>query len=145
MIKKYKKYRWAQRILFWLAIASCIIPTLWATVSVGVTVETAGRRIALSAVAVLMFGTVALIVLKSLIMKFISKLPFTLTVLIGVGVLFMVLVGIRQILDEAVFVVGVSLAGAFLGFGFEAAHMICKAQANEIKELYLRKAGSADV
>ena len=90
MIKKYKKYRWAQRILFWLAVASCIIPTLWATVSVGVTVETAGRRIALSAVAVLMFGTVALIVLKSLVMKFVSRLPFTLTAMLrrGLGCIF---------------------------------------------------------
>lgn len=145
MIKKYKKYRWARRILLWCAIASCIIPTLWATVSVGVSIETVGSKIALSVVTVLMCGTVLLIVLKSLVMKFISKLPFTLTVLIGVGVLFMILIGIRQILDDALFVVGVSLAGAFVGFGFEAASMICKAQAIEIKELYLRKAGGEDV
>ncbi len=145
MIKKYKKFRRVQRILFWLAIASCIVPTLWATVSVGATIETAGRRIALSAVAVLMCGTVALIVLKSLVMKFVSKLPFTLTVLIGVGMMFLVLIGIRQILDDAVLIMGVSLAGAFVGFVFEAASLICKAQAIEIYDLYLRKAGSEDV
>lgn len=145
MIKKYKKYRWAQRILFCLAIASCVIPTLWTTISVGVTIETVDRRIALGGVAVFVCGAVALIVLKSLIMKFLSKLPFTLTVLIGVGVMFLVLIGIRKILDDAVLIVGVSLVGAFVGFGFEAASMICKAQAAEIKDLYLRKAGGEDV
>ena len=142
MAKRYKKFKWAQIILFSLAVISCIIPVIVAAFKIGVTVKTTESKFALGGVAVFFCAIIIIIVFRSLVGKFISKLPFTLSVLISIGALLLLMLGLKYIIDDAISILCVGLIGAFAGFCFEAASMICKAQAEEAKEIYLRGAGN---
>ena len=138
--KRYKRMRWCQYALFALAILSCIVPVLLAVFKVGATVKTTEGKLALGGVAIFVGAIVALIVLRSLVIKFLSKLPFTLTALVSVGALLLLCLGLRSIINDAIVILAVGLVGAFVGLVFEAASMVFRAEADDAREMYLRGA-----
>jgi Na+/melibiose symporter-like transporter len=136
MAKEYKRYRIAQYILFVLSIISCLIPAVVAAFRVAPSVKSTESKIALGGVAVFFCGVIALIVLRNLVKKLIAKMPYTLAVLITVGILLIFMLLIEKIVDDAIVILIVGVVGAGVGLLFELASMWCKVRADEIKDIY---------
>ena len=136
MAKEYKRYRIAQYILFVLSLISCLIPAVVAAFRVAPAVKSTESKIALGGVAVFFCGVIALIVLRNLVKKLIAKIPYTLAVLITVGILLIFMLFIEKIVDDAIVILIVGVVGAGVGLLFELASMWCKARADEIKDIY---------
>ena len=90
-------------------------------------------------------AVIALIVFRGLVVKFIQKLPYTLTVLISVGSMLAFVILIKKIADDATAVLLLGLIGAAIGFVLELASMVCAMYAEEAKELYYRGIGQNNV
>lgn len=138
MKKRYKRFRWAQYILFVLSIASCTLPIVVSSIRIIPTAKTTGSKFALGGVAAFFCAVIVLIVCKSLVVKFISKLPFTLTVLLSIGAMLLLMLCLKQIIDDAIAILLVGLIGALAGFALELGSMLCKSMAEEAKAIYLR-------
>ena len=136
--KRYKTFRWIQYITFVASIIACALPVVLSCIKAAPSVEKNGGKWALGGVAVF-FGTIILlIVFRSLVSKFVSKLPYTLTVMVSVGAVMGLVCCLKQIINDAIAILAVGLVGAFVGFVLELIAMYCKAKADEVKELYVR-------
>ena len=136
--KRYKTFRWIQYITFVASIIACALPVVLSCIKAAPSVEKNGGKWALGGVAVF-FGTIILlIVFRSLVSKFVSKLPYTLTVMVSVGAVMGLVCCLKQIINDAIAILAVGLVGAAVGFVLELIAMYCKAKADEIKELYVR-------
>ena len=136
--KRYKTLRWIQYITFVASIIACALPVVLSCIKAAPSVEKNGGKWALGGVAVF-FGTIILlIVFRSLVSKFVSKLPYTLTVMVSVGAVMGLVCCLKQIINDAIAILAVGLVGAAVGFVLELVAMYCKAKADEIKELYVR-------
>lgn len=139
MAKQYKRYKWAQYICFALSILCCLVPAIVAAFKIAPTIKTTESKLALGGVAGVMVAIIALVVCRSLIRKYISKLPYTLTVLIAIGSILLIVIGLEKIIDDAKAILLVGVIGAAAGFVFELASMYCKTMAREIKDEYNRR------
>lgn len=139
MAKQYKRYKWAQYICFALSILCCLVPAVVAAFKIAPTIKTTESKLALGGVAVVMVAIIALVVCRSLIRKYISKLPYTLTVLIAIGSILLIVIGLEKIIDDAKAILLVGLIGAAAGFVFELISMYCKSMAREIKDEFIRR------
>ena len=143
--KRYKTLRWLQHITFVASIIACALPVVLSCIKAAPSVEKNGGKWALGGVVVF-FGGVAvffgaiilLIVFRSLVSKFVSKLPYTLTVMVSVGAVMGLVCFLKQIINDAIAILAVGLVGAAVGFVLELIAMYCKAKADEVKELYVR-------
>lgn len=140
MKKRYKKLKWAQYILFGLSIVSCFLPIIISTCKAFPLTKTVESKLALGGATLFFCAVIALVVFRSLVTKFIHKLPYTLTVLVFVGVLLAFVMLIKMIADDAVAVLTTGLIGAAVGFIIELASMYCSILANEAREIYYRSA-----
>lgn len=136
--KKYKTYKWIQYITFVLSIISCLVPVAVAAINIAPKVKETQDKIALGGVGAFILAVVALIVFRSLVSKYISKLPYTLTVLISVAAMLLLMICLKHIIDDAIAILIVSVIGSGVGFALELVSMYCKAIANELKERYKR-------
>lgn len=136
--KKYKAYRWVQYISFVLSILSCLVPVAVAALNTAPRMQSAESKFALGGVALFFLAIFALIVFRSLVNKFISRLPYTLTVLISVGIILLLMICLERIIDDAIAILAVGVIGAAVGFVLELISMYCKAIAEETKETYRR-------
>lgn len=136
MRKRYKRLKWAQYIVFVLSIISCLAPIIVTAFRVAPLVKTTESKLALGGVTLLFCGIVALIVFKSLVAKFIHMLPYSLTVLISVGVMLLLIVLLKKVIDDAIAILIVGIIGAAVGFVLELVSMLLKYKAEETKELY---------
>lgn len=139
MAKRYKRYKWAQYICFATSILCCLVPAIVAAVRIAPAMKTTESKWALGGVAFVMVAIIALVVCRSLIRKYISKLPYTLTVLIVIGSILLTVIGLEKIIDDAKAILLVGLIGAAAGFVFELASMYCKAMAHDIKDEFIRR------
>ena len=139
MAKQYKRYKWAQYICFALSILCCLVPAVVAAFKIARTIKTTESKLALGGVAGVMVAIIALVVCRSLIRKYISKLPYTLTVLIAIGSILLIVIGLEKIIDDAKAILLVGLIGAAAGFVFELISMYCKSMAREIKDEFIRR------
>ena len=139
MAKQYKRYKWAQYICFALSILCCLVPAIVAAFKIAPTIKTTESKLALSGVAVVVVAIIALVVCSSLIRKYISKLPYTLTSLIVLGSLLLIVIVFEKIIDDAKAILLVGLIGAAVGFGFELTSMYCKSMARDIKDEFIRR------
>ena len=139
MAKQYKRYKWAQYICFALSILCCLVPAIVAAFKIAPTINTTESKLALGGVAGVMVAIIALVVCRSLIRKYISKLPYTLTVLIAIGSILLTVIGLEKIIDDAKAILLVGVIGAAAGFVFELASMYCKTMAREIKDEFIRR------
>jgi hypothetical protein len=142
MLDRYKRFKWARRVLMFLAIAACTVPVIVTAIRIGVRFETKESKWALTGAAAFVCILIIIIVLKSFIAKFISMLPFTLMVLISIGGILLVVIGLKSIIDDVIRMLKVGCVGAFVGFCLEAASMMCLAEAKEAHEIYLRREAS---
>ena len=138
IVRKYKTCRWFQHICFILSILSCTVPLAIASIDTAPQMQSTESKIALGGVATFFFAIVLLIVFRSLVSKYISKLPYTLTALITVSVMLFLLICLQKIIDEAIAILVVGVIGIAVGFVFELISMFCKAIAEEIKDTYRR-------
>lgn len=137
--KKYKTYRWIQYITFVLSIVSCVIPIAVAAINIAPEIKNTEGKIAFGGVGLFILAVVALIVFRSLVTKYISKLPYTLTVLVCVGAMLLLMLCLKHIIDDAIAVLIVATIGAGVGFTLELVSMYCKAMATELEEMYKRR------
>ena len=89
---------------------------------------------ALGGVAIFTVALVVLIVAKSFIQKYISKIPYTLTAFAAMLAILLLLRGLKQIIDDAIIIFFVGVLGASVGFVLELAYMRLEAMADEIEE-----------
>lgn len=141
--KRYKSFRWVQYISFILSIIACIVPVIVSCLRAVPSMERDGGRWAICGVGVFFAAIIALEVCRSLVQKFIMKIPYTLTVLISVGAMLGLIFCLEQIIDDAMAVLLVGLMGAAIGFVLELISILCKALADDIEEFYKR--GKYDV
>lgn len=142
MLKQYKKYKWAHLICFICAIASCVLPCIVATIARAPKMETTEDRFALGGVSAFFAALILLVVCKSLARKLIAKMPFTLVVLISLFALLLLLVCLKRIIDDAIFMIFLGCCGAVVGFVFEILAMHFDAQAEDVKIRYQRGEGN---
>ncbi len=138
MANQNKRYKWVQRVCFALSILCCIVPAMIAAFKISPEMKTTESKFALGGVAIFIVAIITLIVCRSLIRKYIAKLPYTLTVLIAVGSILLIVIGLEKIIDDAKAILIVGLIGAAAGFVFELISMYCKSM-REIEEEYLRR------
>jgi O-antigen/teichoic acid export membrane protein len=136
--KQYKAFRIAQLACFIASIISCVLPVVISAIRVAPNIKETEDKIALSGVGIFIVAVVVLIVFRSIVVKYISKLPYTLTVVISVGVMLLLTVCLEKIIDDAIAVLIVAFIGAAVAFVLELVSMYLKSRANEIKEIYLR-------
>lgn len=136
--KKYKVCRWLQYICLALAILSCILPMVISAIRVVPAMKETGSKLALGGVATFFIAIVALILLRSFVKKFIANIPATLTVFISIIAMLLFLVCLKKIINDAIAVLIVGAIGSFVGVVLEIVSMVCKMQADDIKELYRR-------
>lgn len=137
--KKYKGYKWTQYITFVLSIISCLVPVAVAAINIAPEIKETESKIAFGGVGVVILAIVALIVFRSFVSKYISKLPYTLTVLVCVGIMLILMLCLKHIIDDAIAILIVATIGAGVGFVLELVSMYCKAMAAELKERYKDK------
>lgn len=134
--KKKRMYKWARRITFAMSIGFCIVPVLVAAIDIVPRVESKSEVISISVVGAVIASIVVLVVLKSLIAKYISILPYSSFVLVGSGILLALTWGLKQIIDDAIAILTIATIGACVGFAFELASRYCKNKLAELKERY---------
>ena len=137
--KKYKTYRWVQCICFILSLACCVLPVIIATVMTAPSMFTMQKKIALSGTAIFFAVLVVLIVFRSLVHKFVSKLSYTVTVLLSVLAILLLMLFVKKIIDDAIALLVVALIGAIVAVIFELISLYCKVMAQETKEIYIRR------
>lgn len=133
--RKYKVCRWLQHICIALAAISCILPMIVASIKVAPETPDVSSKLAIGGVAIFFIVIISLILLRSFVKKFIANIPATLTVFISVIAMLLFLVCLKKIIDDAIAVLIVGAVGSFVGVIFEIVSMICKIQADDIKEL----------
>lgn len=141
MAKRYKKYKWAQVICFLLAIMSCVLPPIVATIARAPRLQTTEDKLGLGGVAVFFTAVICLVVCRSLVRKLIAKVPFTLVVLLTLGALLLLSVCLKRIIDEAITMLVIGLTGGGAGFIFEICSIYFGSEAENAKEMYLRGVG----
>ena len=139
MEKKYKAYRWIQFISFALSFLCCLVPAVVAAFKIAPQAKTTESKWALGGIAIFLLAIIIIVVFRSFIRKYISKLPYTLTVLVSVTSMFLMTVCLEKIIDDAKAILLVTVIGSAAGFVFELVSMFCKAMADEIKEEYKRR------
>ena len=136
--KKYRTYKWLQYITFVLSIVSCIVPVVIAGINIVPEIKNTESKIALGGVAIFIVAGIALVVFRSLVTKYISKLPYSLTVLISVAVALLLMICLRKIIDDAIALLIVGTIGAAVALVLELASMYFKSASAELKETYGR-------
>jgi uncharacterized membrane protein YoaK (UPF0700 family) len=136
--KRYRAYKWLQYITFVLSIAACTVPVVIAGINIVPEVKNTESKIALGGVAIFVAAAIALVVFRSLVTKYISKLPYSLTVFISVGVALLLMICLRKIIDDAIALLIVGTIGAAAGLVLELASMYFKTASKELKEMYER-------
>ena len=134
--KKYKAYRWARLISLVFSCLFCVIPIIISSVNAVSKIKTPEKAWALGGVSAFVLAIVLLIVFRSFVGKFASKLPCTLTALASVGVVLLTFVCLKKIIDEAIKMLVFGLIGIAIGFILELASMYFKSMAEETKEQY---------
>lgn len=136
--KQYKAFRISQLVCFIASIVSCVLPIIISAIRIAPNIKETEDKIALSGVGIFIVAVVVLIVFRSIVVKYISKLPYTLTVVISVGVMLLLTVCLEKIIDDAIAILMTAFIGAAVAFVLELVSMYLKSRANEIKEIYLR-------
>ena len=133
MAERYKRYVWIQRITLVLSFLSCIVPVFVSALRAAPAMQTTESKWALGGVAAFFAVIISLIVCRSFIRKYISKLPYTLTVLISVTAMLLFVVCLKEIVDDAIAILFVGVIGAGIGFVLELVSMYCGAMAQDVK------------
>ena len=136
--KRYKVVRWIQYIAFGLSVASCFIPLMVSCIRVVPTVQTAEQKLSIGGIAVIITAIIACVALRSLIRKFIDKIPYTLLVLAISAALLVLVICLKTIMDDAIAVLWVAAISSAIAFVLELLSMFCKAMAEYTKEEYGR-------
>ncbi len=136
--KRYKALRWIQYIAFGLSIAACFVPLLISCIRVVPTVETAEQKWSVCIIAVIITVIISCIALRSLIRKFIDKIPYTLLILAVSVALLALVICLKTIIDDAIAVLWVAAISSAVAFALELTSMFCKAMAEYTKEEYGR-------
>ena len=134
MDKKLKRYRVAQVVCFGLSLASCIVPAVVTAFVAFPAVKHTESKWALGGVAVFTVALVVMIVGKSFIQKYISKIPYTLTAFVTMLAILLLLRGLSNIIDDAIVIFFVGVIGAAAGVVLELISLTLKAMADEIEE-----------
>lgn len=136
--KKYKRLRWIQFITFIASVIACVFPVVLSCIKAAPTVEKTGGKWALGGIAVFFSAIILLIVFRSLVNKFVSKVPYTLVVLVSVGAVMLLIYCLKQIVDDAIAILAVGIIGAAAGFVLELVSIYCKTVADDIEICYKR-------
>ena len=136
--KRYKIFRWIQYISFALSIASCFVPLILSCIRVAPNIESAGEKWSLAGVAVVITVIVSLVALKSLVAKYISKLPYSLVVLAVSVIMLISVISLERIIDDAIAILWVAAISSAAAFVLELTSMLFKALAEHAKEEYGR-------
>ena len=139
MEKKYKVYKWLQYISLTLSFLCCLVPSAVAAFKIAPKVKTTESKWALGGIAIFLLAIIVIVVFRSAIRKYITKIPYTLTVLVSVGAMLLMTICLEKIIDDAKAILFVSVIGAAAGFVFELVSMYCKTMADELKEEYRRR------
>ena len=142
MLKLYKKYRWAHLICLIGAIVSCVLPCIVAVFIRAPKMDTTEDKLALGGVSAFFAALIVFIVCKSRVKKFIAKIPFTLVVLFSLFGMLLLLVCLKRIIDDAIFMVFLGFCGATVGFVFEILAMHFNSEAEYAEERYRRGEGN---
>ena len=134
MNNKLNKYRMMQCICFWASLAACIIPVVITAFVAFPAAKHTESKIALGGVAVFTVALVIMIVAKSFVQKYISKIPYTLTAFVAMLAVLLLLCGLRKIVDDAIVIFFVGVIGSAVGFVLELAHLLFKAMADEMEK-----------
>ena len=134
MDKKLKRYRLMQNVCFWLSLASCIVPAVITAFVAFPSAKHTESKLALGGVAVFTVALIVLIVAKSFIQKFITKIPYTLTAFVAMLVILLLLQGLDKVIDDAIIMFLVGVIGSAAGFVLELVSLVFKVMADEIEE-----------
>lgn len=148
--RRYKKLRWAQHILFVLALAVCIIPMVVSSIKVIPAATDTESRLAFGCVAVFFITITILVLFRNVLRKFVANIPCTFGVLIVMVAIAIFLFLLKKIIDDALAIVFIGAVGSFFGVVLETISTVCKIKADDIKTNYsdnlnAEKEGDEDV
>lgn len=139
--KRYKRLRWAQYILFWLSIATAVLPAAIVAYKVGRTFKRAEEGWSLTGFAVIIIGIGAVLIVGGLLNRFHDKIPWAFKAAIGSGILTLLLWSLQSIVEEA-FYISIALAiGCTVALIMGSISDLCDAQADSIEQEYNRRQG----
>ena len=134
--KRYKTYRWIQYITFVLSIVACCVPLIVSCVKFLPMIKSAEEARSTVGIAVILSAVIALVTMRSLVSKYISKLPYTLIILIvSVGML-VGAICLKKIIDDAIAILWVAAISSAAAFVLELVSMFCKTMAEHTEEEY---------
>jgi membrane-associated HD superfamily phosphohydrolase len=110
---------------------SCVAPAIITALYVSPATKTTESKWALGGVALFTIALVILIVMRSLVKKYISKVPYTLTAFIAMLVVLLLMVCIKRIIDDAITIFFFGVIGAAFGFAFEMTSSYFKMRASD--------------
>jgi hypothetical protein len=105
--------------------------------------ETTEDKLALGGVSAFFAAVIVLVVCKNLIRKLVAKIPFTLAAFVSLFAILLLLICLKRIIDDAIFMMWLGLGGTTIGFIFEILAMHFNSEAEYAKEKYMR--GEEDV
>ena len=132
--KRKKVLRWIQSIAFWLSLASCSVPLIISCIRVIPTVETKAQKWSIGGVAVIITAIILCVVLRSLISKYITKIPYTLIVVVVSVVMLVLAYCLKIIIDDAIAILWVASISSSVAFVLELVSRLCKAMAEYTDE-----------
>ena len=136
--KRYKALRFTQYATFILSIVACTVPLIVACIRVVPAVKSGEEKWSLIGIGVVITSVILIIVLRSLIRKYIDKLPYTLIVMVASVVMLISVICLKRIIDDAIAILWVAAISAAAAFLLELTSMACKAFAEHTKEEYGR-------
>ncbi len=137
--KRKKVLRWIQNIAFWLSVGSCCLPLIVSCIRVVPMVKTADQKWSICTVSAIITAIILCVVLRSLIIKFIERIPYTLIVL-TISVLMLISVNcLKAIIDDAIAVLWVAAISSAAAFVLELTSMFCKTMAEHTEEEIRRR------
>lgn len=136
IVKRYKRFRWAQHILFWTALISCIAPIVIASIRVIPAAQDTESKLAFGGVGIFFIAITVLILFRNVVKKFAANIPCTLGVFVAMVAIALFLFLLEKIIDDALAIVVVGACGSFVGVLLEAISALCKMQADDIKRFY---------
>lgn len=137
--KRYKRLRWTQVILAWLSGGFAILPALAVMLKVGLRYKAAEQSWSLAGFAVIVFGIGVAFMLRGLIVKYGSKLPWSLGATIGSWIMTALLWSLQKIIEDALYISLALAIGCSVALILGSISDLCKAQADGLEQEYNRR------
>lgn len=137
--RRYKIYRWIQHITFWVSIGIAVVPGIVEAFKIAPFVKGALPKIGLAGYALFLVAVGVLIVLRALGKRFAHKIPWAISAAAASWVLFLVLLSLKSIINEATAIAFAFATGTGAAVILSSVSEIFKVLANITSEEFDRR------